>query len=159
NWEETLSRLSEHKSRLVRSEQRVEVERRLAEDEEYGLWVWFNDILLNRFPRHSRVLVPVNIQYLDVGRRSSTTERDVAAVLERFPPALIYALAAHPVAAETLIRLGDAYLSHLGRNLDNASELAITCYEAALKVLDNDVSTPRFLPVAWATALIGKGAA
>ncbi len=158
-WEDTVSALSQNKAKFVRSEQRADAQTRLREGP-YNFVDWLRYNLLNNLPRPDKVVVPVNIHYLDLENSRSASGRAPTAArtdtLKQKPETVIQSLAAHPVAAETLILLGDAYLSHLGEDLDNASELAIKCYEAALQQLDTDTSPSQF-PGAWAAALVGKG--
>jgi len=156
-WEDTISALSQQQARFVRSEQRADAQTRLDEGS-YNFIDWLRYNLFSNLPRPDKVVVPVRIHYLDLESLRSKSARGITATLEQNPETVIQALAAHAAATETLILLGDAYLNHLGEDLDNAGELAIRCYQAALQRLDTDTAGPR-CPGAWAAALIGKGTA
>lgn len=158
-WDEIVNDLSQPNARFVRSEQRADAKTRLSEEPVTTVdWLRYN--LFNRLPRRDKVIVPINVFYTDQGDARSADARDRTSALEKNPEAVIEALAAHPVAAETLILLGDAYLSHLRADRANAGELAITCYRAALRQLDDGAPAPApAFPGAWAAALVGKGIA
>lgn len=171
-WDAALERLGSHGARFVRVDQRVKAETRLsAERYDFGRWLHYN-FFRNVFKRarhkkktqHPDVVVePLNVRYLnleELGQEGTRVERarKITTILEQQPAAVIELLADHPVAAETLILLGDAYLNHLGETIDNASELAIECYAGALRIL-NEGASPEKYPGAWAAALIGKGTA
>jgi hypothetical protein len=158
DWKVVVRALSQHDAKFARVDQRADAKERLS-GESYNFVVWVLYNLLNRFPRSDTVIVPINVHYLDLERLRSDRARTIATALEQKPEAVIQTLAVHAVAAETLILLGDAYLSRLGEDLDNANELAIKCYKAAFVALQQfpTVTSPARFPGAWAAALVGKG--
>lgn len=170
-WDAALERLGSHEARFVRVDQRVKAETRLSPERyDFGQWLRYN--IFRTFMKRSRqkrvphpdiVVEPLNVRYLKLdalGQEGTRVERarKITSILEQQPAAVIELLADHPVAAETLILLGDAYLNHLGETIDNAGKLAIECYAGALRIL-NEGASPAQFPGAWAAALIGKGTA
>ncbi len=168
-WDEAMKELTARPARFVRVDERVEAQVVLL-DERYNFGHWFRNNFFRNFfkkmkkaPRPQRVVEPLNAHYLNLeeldqeGSRAAHAQK-ITSTLERQPKAVIEVLADYPVAAETLILLGDAYLNHLGETIDNAAELASKCYEGALQLLDKDKSPEQF-PGAWAAAYVGKGTA
>lgn len=157
-WEATIQGLGERSEHFVRVDQRADAQTILSSDR-YKLRPWFRYTITRRkFPRPHKVVEPINLQYLDLAQSRAKSAQNITSRLEQQPDLVIEQLAAVPVAAETLVLLGDAYLNHLGESIDNAGQLAITCYEGALRQLDTAKAAEQF-PGAWAAALVGKGTA
>jgi hypothetical protein len=162
-WDEAIQGLGARPARFVRVEERSEAQAILA-GKRYDLARWFRynifrNILRQRKTAHyHKVLEPLNVRYLDLEGSRVERAKKITAILEHQPAAVVQLLAAYPVAAETLILLGDAYLNHLGENIDNAGQLAIKCYLGAFEKLDQGAS-PTLFPGAWAAAHVGKGTA
>jgi hypothetical protein len=170
-WDAVIQGLGKHSARFVRVDQRAEAQTRLSgERYDFGRWFrnnffrnFFRNFFKKRAQRPHKVIEPLNAHYLnleDLDQEGSRAERaqTITSILEQQPEAVIKLLAGFPVAAETLILLGDAYLNHLGEAIDNAGELAIECYTAAFQILDAGMS-PKQFPGGWAAALIGNGTA
>ena len=168
-WEEVMNGLTEAPPRFVRVDERVEAQA-VLHDGRYDFGRWFrNNFFRNHFKkrkkaeRPQRVVMPLNVHYLNVEELDQAGSRaeyvqNITSKLEQNPEAIIDVLARHPAATETLILLGDAYLNHLGETVGNAAELALTCYEGALRQLNDEINARQF-PGAWAAAYIGKGTA
>jgi tetratricopeptide (TPR) repeat protein len=156
-WEDTINGLGDNAARFVRVDQRADPKTHLS-DETYNFADWVQYNLLNRLPRPHKVVEPINVHYLNLEGPRAERARKITDILEHEPAAIIQLLAGYPVAAETLILLGDAYLNHLGETIENATQLAIKCYDGALEQLDS-AHSPEEFPGAWAAAHIGKGTA
>jgi hypothetical protein len=156
-WEDTINGLGNNTARFVRVDQRADPMTHLS-DETYNFVDWVRYNLLNRLPRPHKVVEPINFHYLNLESPRAERARKITDILEREPAAIIELLAGYAVAAETLILLGDAYLNHLGETIENATELAIKCYDGSLEQLDSG-SAPEEFPGAWAAAHIGRGTA
>src|SRR5690242_15869213 len=161
-WDAAIPGLGARPARFVRVEERTEAQAILA-GKRYDLARWFRynivrNIRRKRKSAHHKVLEPLNIRYLDLEGSRAERAKKITGILEHQPEAVVQLLAAYPVAAETLILLGDAYLNHLGENIDNAGQLAIKCYMGAFERLGQGASPTQF-PGAWAAAHVGKGTA
>jgi hypothetical protein len=162
--EATLQGLAGHRDRFVRVNRRADPQATLS-SERYNVGDWFRYTFVPRKYSYASkggtvddihyVIEPINVNYLDlVNSRAVRTKQ----TLERQPAHMIQQLEDSPFAAETLILLGNAYLNHLGTNIDNAGELAVSCYDGALNKLEQGNYSNHF-PGAWAAAHIGKGIA
>lgn len=157
SWEDTIRELDSHRPRFVRVNQRADPRTTLS-DETYSFVDWVSYNVLNKLPRPHKVVEPINVHYLDLERSRTGRAAAITTTLEQHPDLVIEVLADEPVASETLILLGDAYLNHLGETIDNAAELAILCYSGALHRLGREDASRQF-PGAWAAAHIGRGIA
>lgn len=158
SWDDTIQGLGDLEERFVRVDQRADAQTTFSGDR-YDFRDWFSYTFFRRtFPRPHKVVEPINMQYLNLEAARIKRAQNITTKLERQPGIVIEVLAAQFVAVETLILLGDAYLNHLGENIDNADKLAIACYEGALRQLDTPASVERF-PGAWAAAHVGRGTA
>lgn len=165
-WDEAIQGLGNHPAGFVRVDHRAEPQTRLS-TERYDFGRWFrHNFFRSSFEKAEhphKVVEPLNVRYLNLeefdqeGTRAERA-RKITSTLEQQPQAIIELLAGYSVAAETLILLGDAYMNHLGESIDNAGELAIACYAAALRIFETGTS-PGTYPGVWAAALIGKGTA
>lgn len=155
SWEGAIRELGEHRLRFVRENQRADPRTTLS-DEPYNFFDWVRYNVFNRLPRPHRVIEPINAHYLNLERSRTEQARTFTTMLEQHPDLVIKVLADEPVASETLILLGDAYLNHLGETIDNAAELAVKCYAGALQRLGQEDTAKQF-PCAWAAAHVGRG--
>lgn len=163
--EDTLQGLANDPARFVQVNQRADPQKPLG-GEKYDLLRWFRYTFVSRRFTHRRrndksgdvhyVIEPINVNNLDLEASRATRTEQTTDLLEQQPQFIIQRLSGSPFAAETLILLGDAYLNHLGENVENAGKLANLCYDGALKTLNQD-NFPDHFPGAWAAAHIGKG--
>lgn len=171
--EETLKGLAnDSANRFVQVNQRADPQTALG-GERYDFWRWFRYTFQSRrYTRRHRndhsegghfVIQPINVNNLalsgseDVGTgQTASILQEMAHTLEQHPEVAVKQLSSSPFAAETLILLGDAYLYRLEETVENAGELAVLCYDGALKALNQDEFASQF-PGAWAAAHVGKG--
>jgi hypothetical protein len=163
--EDTLHQLANDPARFVRVIRRADPRIALS-GERYDLLRWFRYTFYpRRYSRRHRtnesgdvhyVIEPINVHNLDLKGSRAVRTKQTTDMLKLHPEASIQRLSGSPFAAETLILLGDAYLNHLGENVENAGKLAILCYDGALEAL-NQGDYQKHFPGAWAAAYVGKG--
>jgi tetratricopeptide (TPR) repeat protein len=159
-----IDRLSAATSRFTVSRSQVEAQRGLDERDKFlermGYMTrrslkraWYR--ILRRSLGDNQVVMPFKFSYLDFKKVIKPDELDTIKRLNQNPEAIILALSGDPAAIETLILLGDSYLSPARANLPNAADLALMCYDDAYKALGGSTPSTMF-PIAWVAALLGK---
>jgi hypothetical protein len=153
NWDETIAALSRPDHEFVRSAERADATARL-ESTPRSFFERHIFRLLRKPPPIVNVLIPMNVFNLPLidtsfQQASKFLERDVNSVIERLN-------ALDQLAIETLILLGDSYLSSQRGDERASSAQAVKFYSAARALLTGD-ERRRSFHTAWAATVLGQG--
>jgi hypothetical protein len=153
DWDETIVALSHPDHELVRTAERADARARLDSAPRSFFERHIFRLLRKRVPTVN-VLVPMNVfnlALLDGGfqQASKSLERNANFVIDQLK-------GMGQIAIETLILLGDSYLSSQHGDERASSARAADCYSAALELLNEDDRRTSF-HTAWAATLLGQG--
>jgi hypothetical protein len=153
DWDETIAALSQPDREFVRTAERADATARL---ESTPRSFFERHILRTRRNRPSTVtvLVPMNVFNLALldstfQQASKSLERNASFVIERLKEM-------GSIAIETLILLGDSFLSSQRGDERASSAQAAKCYTAARELLSQQDRRTSF-HTAWAATLLGQG--
>jgi hypothetical protein len=153
NWDETIAALSRPDHEFVRTAERADATARL-ESTPRSFFERHIFRLLRKPPPTVNVLVPMNVFNLPLidtsfQQASKSLERNANLVIERLKEM-------GPIAIETLILLGDSFLSSQRGDERAASARAAKCYTAARELLSQGDRRTSF-HTAWGATLLGQG--